>query len=92
MLKITRVTSLDQEVILRMDGQVTGPWVELLRTSAKSVAEEGMRLTLDLENVYYLDCEGVGLIKNLINGGIRLKNIPRFVAEQIGKCENEQGE
>jgi len=88
MLKITRVTSLDQEVILRMDGRVTGPWVELLRTSAASVEEEGMQLTLDLENVYYLDCEGVGLIKSLINSGTQLKNIPPFVAEQIRKCES----
>jgi len=88
MLKITRVTSLDQEVILRMDGRVTGPWVELLQTSAESVVEVGMRLTLDLENVYYVDCEGVGLLKNLINSGTQLKNVPPFVAEQIRKCES----
>lgn len=88
MLKITRVTSLDQEVILRMDGRVTGPWVELLRASAESVIAEGMGLTLDLENVYFLDCEGVRLIKNLISSGTQLKNVPPFVAEQIRKCES----
>jgi len=87
MLKITSVTSLDQEVILRMDGSVTGPWVELLRTSAESVVEVGIGLTLDLENVYFLDCEGVALLKNLIKSGTQLKNVPPFVAEQIRKCE-----
>jgi len=87
MLKITRVTSLNHEAILRMDGSVTGPWVELLRTSAESVVEAGIRLTLDLENVYFLDCEGVALLKNLINSGTQLKNVPPFVAEQITKCE-----
>ena len=92
MLKITRVASLDQEVTLRLDGRVTGPWVELLRTSAESVVEIGMRLTLDLENIYYLDCEGVWLIKHLINRGTLVKNVPLFVAEQIRKCKAEPGD
>jgi hypothetical protein len=92
MLKITRVASLSQEVSLRLDGRVTGPWVELLRTSAESVVEVGMRLTLDLENICYVDCEGVGLIKNLINRGTLVKNVPLFVAEQIRNCEGEQGD
>jgi len=88
MLKIIRVTPSDHEVILCMDGRVTGPWVELLRTSAESVVEEGIRLTLDLENVYYLDCEGVGLIRNLMARGTGLKNVAPFVAEQIRKCDS----
>ena len=92
MLKITRVGTLNQEVTLRLDGRVTGPWVELLRTSAESVVKVGMRLTLDLENICYVDCEGVGLIKNLINRGILVKNVPFFVAEQITKCKAEQGD
>jgi len=92
MLKITRVASLNQEVTLRLDGRVTGPWVELLRTSAESVVEVGMRLTLDLENICYVDCEGVGLIKNLINRGTVVKNVPLFVAAQITKCEGEAGD
>ena len=91
MLKITRVASLNQEVTLRLDGRVTGPWVELLRTSAESV-EVGMRLTLDLENICYVDCEGVGLIKNLIIRGTLVKNVPLFVAAQITKCEGEAGD
>lgn len=93
MLKITRVASLNKEVTLRLDGRVTGPWVELLRTSAEeSVVEVGMRLTLDLENICYVDCEGMGLIKNLIKRGTLVKNVPLFVAQQISKCEGEQGD
>jgi ABC-type transporter Mla MlaB component len=89
MLKITRVAALNQEVTLRLDGSVSGPWVELLRTSAELVVNLEMRLTLDLENICYVDCEGVGLIKHLINRGTLMKNVPLFVAEQISKCEGE---
>ncbi len=92
MLKITRVGSLDQEVTLQLDGRVTGAWVELLRQSASSVLAEGARLTLDLRNIYFIDCEGVVLIKSLIDRGVRQINAPLFVAEQIRKCEAEQGD
>lgn len=91
MLKITKVALLDQEVTLQLDGRVMGPWVELLRTSAESVMGVGTKLTLDLENIRYVDCEGVGLITNLINRGTSLKNVPLFVSEQIRNCVAEQG-
>jgi anti-anti-sigma regulatory factor len=79
-LKITRVGSLDQEITLQLDGRVTGPWVELLRQYAESVLAEGARLTLNLQNVYFIDCEGVGLIKSLMDREVQV-NAPFFVAE-----------
>lgn len=87
MLKITRVGSLDQEVTLQLDGRMSGPWVELLRESAQSVLAEGVRLTLDLRNIYFIDCEGVALIKTLKDCGVRDVNASLFVAEQIKECE-----
>jgi hypothetical protein len=36
--------------------------------------------------------EGVGLIKSLIDRGVRQVNAPLFVAEQIKKCSAEQGD
>jgi hypothetical protein len=87
MLKITRVGSLDQEVTLQLDGRMSGPWVELLRQSAESVLAEGARLTLDLQNIYFIDAEGVALIKTLKDCGVRDLNASPFVAEQIKKSE-----
>jgi ABC-type transporter Mla MlaB component len=90
MLKITRVASSNQEITLQLDGRVTGQWIELLRESAESVLAEGLRLTLDLENICFIDCEGLALIKSLIGRGVRQVNAPLFVAEQLRKCEAEQ--
>ena len=89
MLKITRVASLNHEVTLQLDGRVAGPWVALLRQSAESLLTAGARLTLDLQNISFLDCEGVGLIRGLIDRGVRQVNAPLFVAEQIKKCWDE---
>lgn len=91
MLKITRVASSKQEVTLQLDGRVLGQWVELLRESAESVLKEGMRLTLDLENTSFIDCEGIALIKRLIDRGVRQVKAPPFVTEQIRNCA-EQGD
>ncbi len=92
MLKITKVATSNQEITLQLDGRVTGQWIELLRDSAESVLEEEMRLSLDLKNICFIDCEGLAVIKSLMGRGVRQVNAPLFVAEQLRKCEAEQGD
>jgi ABC-type transporter Mla MlaB component len=87
MLKITRTDQSRTELTLQLDGRVTGPWVELLRESAQSALDEGVRLNVDLKNVYFIDCEGITLLKSLINRGVQPTNAPLFVVEQIKKCQ-----
>jgi ABC-type transporter Mla MlaB component len=92
MLKITRVAQSSQEISLQLDGRVTGQWIELLSESADAVLEAGQRLTLDLKNVCFIDCEGLALIKTLMGRGVRQVNAPLFVAEQLRKCEAAGGD
>ena len=92
MLKITKVATSNQEITLQLDGRVTGQWIELLRDSAESVLEEEMRLSLDLKNICFIDCEGLALIKSLMGQGVRQVNAPLFVAEQLRKCEAAEGD
>jgi ABC-type transporter Mla MlaB component len=91
MLKITRVVLPEQEITLRLDGRVAGPWVELLRDSAESALVEGLNLTIDLKNISFIDCEGIALLKNLIARGVDGVNAPLFVIELIKKCNDGQG-
>ena len=86
MLKITRVVESNQKITLQLDGSVAGPWIELLNASAESVLAEGLQLTIDLENICFIDCEGLALIKNLMGQGVQQVNAPLFVAEQLRKC------
>jgi anti-anti-sigma factor len=92
MLKITRVAWSNQEVTLQLDGRVADQWLELLSECTESVLEEGLRLTLDLENISFIDCEGLALIKTLMGRGVRQVNAPLFVVEQLRKCEAAQGD
>ena len=88
MLKITRTVLSDKEVTLQLDGRVSGQWVELLRETAESALDEGVALCMDLKNISFIDCDGIALIRNLIERGVRHTNPPLFVAEQIKKCKD----
>ena len=92
MLKITKVATSNQEITLQLDGRVTGQWIELLRDSAESVLDEEMRLSLDLKNICFIDCEGLAVIKSLMGRGVRQVNAPLFVAEQLRKCAAAEGD
>ena len=88
MLKITRTVFSKKEMTLQLDGRVTGKWVDLLGDTAESVLREGISLNIDLTNVSFIDCEGIALIQNLIQRGVRHVNPPLFVADQIKKCKD----
>jgi ABC-type transporter Mla MlaB component len=90
MLKITRAVLSHEEITLRLDGRVAGQWVELLRDSAESVLDEGLKLNVDLTNISFIDCEGVAVIRHLLQRGAHHQNAPLFVAEQIKKCKEPQ--
>jgi anti-anti-sigma factor len=92
MLKITRVAWSSHQVTLQLDGRVADQWNELLNESAESVLAEGLQLTLDLKNICFIDCEGLALIKNLMDRGVQQVNAPLFVAEQLKRCEAAQGD
>jgi ABC-type transporter Mla MlaB component len=91
MLKITSTVLSPHEIALRLDGRVAGQWVALLRESADSVLADGVKLTIDLQNISYIDCEGIVLLKTLIERGVDPVNAPLFVNEQIKKCKDGQG-
>jgi ABC-type transporter Mla MlaB component len=88
MLMITRTVLSKEEITLKLDGRVTGQWIELLRDNAESLLDEGLRLNVDLKNVSFIDCEGIALIRHLIKRGARHINPPLFVAEQIKRCKD----
>lgn len=88
MLKITTAVLSKQQTMLRLDGRVAGQWVGLLRDSAEPALTDGQKLTIDLENISFIDCEGIALLKLLIERGAEPINAPLFVIEQIKKCKD----
>jgi anti-anti-sigma factor len=89
MLRISRETTADSKnrVVLRLEGQVTGLWVEeVRRTCDEAIGVNGRRgnpLVLDLADVSFVDAAGVVLLRELAARGADLVNGSLFVMEQL---------
>ena len=89
MLRISREATADSEdrVLLRLEGQVTGLWVdELRRTCDEAIGVNGRGgnpLVLDLADVSFIDAHGVALFRELSARGADLLNGSLFVMEQL---------
>ena len=89
MLMITVVDLSDSVVVLRVEGRITGWWVEELRRTcaahafaAHTFADE-VQLSLELSKVSFADAAGIALLKELRSRGADLIRPTPFVAEQL---------
>lgn len=84
MLRITVVESSSEAVRLRVEGRVTGRWVEELHRSCDTQGlYDGIRLTLDLADVSFVDAAGIELLKTLRSRCVTLLSPSPFVTEQL---------
>lgn len=83
MLRISRVESPDAATLIRLEGQVRGPWVEELRRACEQFLATGNGLILDLTDVSFIDMDGVALCRRLADRKVRLLRCSPFVAEQL---------
>ena len=95
MLRISRGTTTDHKsaVLLRLEGQVTGQWVEEVRRACNeaTTGESGrgtLALVLDLAGVSFIDNDGVALFRDLMACGVKLTNGSIFVTEQLKEAGN----
>jgi anti-anti-sigma regulatory factor len=84
MLRITLVESSNEEVRLRVEGRLTGQWVEELRKTCDLQAlSAGIGLTVDLADVSFADASGIELLKELKIRLVTLVSPSSLVAEQL---------
>jgi hypothetical protein len=82
MLRIQQVTTGGADRTLRLEGSVAGPWVDELRRACDRALDgnDTATLTLELEAVWYVDRDGISLLKNLASRSVRLSNPSQFLA------------
>ena len=92
-LRISKSEIPGEQVTLRLEGQVIGPWVEELRLTCDRILKQGGRLALDLTNVSFFDREGLMLCRRLAESQVSLENPSVFVAEQLkgARCDGRLG-
>jgi hypothetical protein len=82
MLKIVASESEPGRTILRLEGQVIGPWVEELKIASETALIHGA-VVLDLGDVSFVERRGVELLQALGARGVDLVNCTSFVLEQL---------
>jgi hypothetical protein len=89
MMRISHGTTADDKeaVLFRLEGQVSGPWIEELRRVCNETLGEcghgSQRLVLDLADVSFIDADGVALFRELTARRVILTNASLFVTEQL---------
>jgi anti-anti-sigma regulatory factor len=87
MLKISTVESGNHSVILRLEGRLLGPWVEALRGACEQTLDAGLPLTLDVDDVSFVDRDGVELLAGLRARRVRFIHCTPFLREQLRAAE-----
>jgi hypothetical protein len=84
MLRITVVESSRSAVSLRVEGRITGSWVEELRRAcdAHTFLDE-VQLSLELADVSFADAAGIVLLKELRTRGVGLLRATPYLVEQL---------
>lgn len=86
MLKIV-ADGEEGETVLRLEGQVIGPWVDELRAICETARGRRVPMTLDLAAVTFVSREGVQLLLELRERSVTLRHCSGFVREQLRGAE-----
>ena len=83
MLKISIMELLGKLPTLRLEGQISGPWVEALRKVCDGELTTHEGLILDLTDVSFVDRDGIMFLTTLPSRQVVLVNYQPFVAELL---------
>jgi hypothetical protein len=71
--------SIEQGVVLRISGRITGEDLHVLRTAL----EEGRIVAIDLTEVELVDRDAVKLLARTEGNGIELRHSPAYIREWV---------
>lgn len=92
MLRISEVGLLDDATTLRLEGEMVGARVEEVRQVIEKSLLAGLRLTLDLSELLFVDRDGVALFRELAGQQVEFINCSPFLSEQLKDAINQTGE
>jgi hypothetical protein len=82
MLKIVTTDAPTGGAVLRLEGQIIGPWVDELRRACEHRLGSGA-VMLDLADVSFVERRGLDLLHVLRMRGVPLLHCSAFVTEQL---------
>ena len=83
MLRISVIDDSEQSIRLAVEGWLTGPWVDELRSQSDAALLQRKALTLDLAKLWFVDSKGVTLLRELAGRRVAHENCSAFISEQL---------
>ena len=68
---------------MQVEGWLVGPWVEELRRLSDQALAESGALSMDLEKLWYVDLDGVALLRDLARRTVTYVNCSPFIQQQM---------
>jgi anti-anti-sigma factor len=79
MIRITVETQTPQEVVLKVEGNISEHTVEVLRAEVERWLQVKERLVLELSGVRFIDVAGMALLRDWGREKLRLHGASRFI-------------
>lgn len=83
MLRISVNHRSESDICLQLEGRIVGPWVEELRRLSEEALAQGKSVSVDLEKVWYVDQQGIALLRDLAQKQVPQLNCSAFVSQQL---------
>ncbi len=88
MLRVSESPSSDGVTTFRLEGRLSGAWVEEARRSFEFYTGNIRRLNLDLKELSFVDREGITLLNTLAKRGVGLTNCSQFLKERLKEFDH----
>jgi len=82
-LKISIIQRADDGIQFQLEGRLIGPWVEELRRLSDQALSQQKTVSLDLQKVWFVDLQGVDLLRDLAKKRVTQINCSPFVSQQL---------
>lgn len=83
MLKISVTNRSNEGTHFQLEGKLVGPWVEELRRLSTEELGRQRAVSLDLEKVWFIDAQGIALLRDLAGKQVTQLNCSQFVSQQL---------
>jgi ABC-type transporter Mla MlaB component len=82
-LKISVTSQSSKATSFQVEGKLVGPWVEELRRLSEAALASSEAVTLDLERVWFVDLQGITLLRDLAKQKVAQLNCSQFIRQQL---------
>ena len=90
MLKISVTSESSGAISFRLEGKLVGPWVEELRRLSNAALARRVAVSLDLEKVWFVDSQGIALLRDLAKQKVARLNCSQFISQQLEERTHDE--